>query len=68
MDRGLNFLCDRFANNPKVQTGDKAFVFEAIIEEIVSKYMIRHDFLNIENIEKIVLLHKRIPFNFQDIN
>ena len=67
MDRGLKFLCDKYAKNSNVKTGDKAIVFEEIIEEIVSKYMIRHDFLNIENIDKIVF-QQPIPFNYENLN
>ncbi|MGK7897140.1 MAG: hypothetical protein AB4372_26875, partial [Xenococcus sp. (in: cyanobacteria)] len=67
LDGGLKFLCERYADNMQVRTADKVTVFEEIIEEIVSKYMIRHDFSNIENIETIVYQDNRIPFNYQAI-
>jgi hypothetical protein len=60
-DEEIKDLCDRYTDI-EVQTFERAYAFENLIERKVSEYMVRHDFSNVENIETIVKHDKRIPF------
>lgn len=64
MNEELDFMYKCFKDSNKKM--DKSFVFEKIIEEIVSKHMIRYDFVDLENIDSIVF-QKRISFNIDAV-